>query len=125
MCISDTWRALNGRHPGTAHCLKGVERKRRRLAETETRENLERAFEEYGAPIESVTAFKYLGKILTATDNIWPAVVVNLRDARRSWGRLSRVLNREGADPKVSWAFYIAVTQAVFLFGSETWLLTV
>ena len=38
-------RALNGRHPGTAQCAKGAERKRRRLAETETKENLKRDFE--------------------------------------------------------------------------------
>ena len=38
-------RALNGRHPGTAQCAKGAERKRRRLEETETRENSELAFE--------------------------------------------------------------------------------
>ena len=30
-------RALNGRHPGTVQCKKGAERKRRRLAEAETR----------------------------------------------------------------------------------------
>ena len=62
-------RALNGWHPGTTQCLKGAERKRRRLAETETRENSERVFEAYRAPIESMTEFKYLGMILTATDD--------------------------------------------------------
>ena len=36
---------------------------------------------------------------------------------------MSRVLGREGADPKVSRALYIAATQAVLLFGSETWVL--
>ena len=116
-------RALNRWHPGTSQCLKGAERKRRRLAEAETQENLERAFEAYGAPIESVTGFKYLGIILTATDNDWPEVVGNLWVVRRSWGRLSRVLGREGADPKVLQAFYITVTQVVLLFGSETWVL--
>ena len=74
----------------------------------------------YGETIKSVSEFKYLGRILAATDDDWPAVVGNLGKARRSWGRLSRVLSREGADPKVSRAFYIAVTQAVLLFGSET-----
>ena len=58
-----------------------------------------------------------------ATDDDWPAVVGNLGKARRIWGRLSRVLGREGADPKVSRAFYIAVTQEVLLSGSETWVL--
>ena len=95
-------RALNGRHPGTVQCEKGAERKRRRLTETETRENSERAFEAYGAPIDSVLEFKYLGRILTATYDDWPPVVGNLRKARRSWVRLSRVLSKEGADPKVS-----------------------
>ena len=36
-------RALNGRHLGTAQCLKG-----QRPEEKETRENLEQAFEAYG-----------------------------------------------------------------------------
>ena len=99
------WRALNGRHQGTSQFLKGAERKRRRMEETDTRENSKQAFEAYGAPIESVTAFKYLGRILTATDDNWPEVVGNLGKSRRSWGRLSRVLGREGAYPKLSRAF--------------------
>ena len=38
--------------------------------------------------------------------------------------RLSKVLGREGADPKVSRTFYIAVTQQVLFFGEEMWVLT-
>ena len=41
-----------------------------------------------------------------------------------TWGKLARILGREGADPKVSRYFYIAVTQQVLLFGAETWVLT-
>ena len=37
---------------------------------------------------------------------------------------MSRVLGREGADPKVSRSFYTAVTQSVLLFGEENWVLT-
>ena len=117
-------RALNGRHPGTVQCLKGAERKRRRMADKETRKNSEQTFKAYREPINCVLELKYLGRILTATDDDWPAVVGNPGKARRSWGRLSRVLAREGADPKVSRTFYIAVTQAMLLFGSETWVLT-
>ena len=79
------WRALNWRHPGTAECVKGVERKKQRLVDTETRENSEQAFEAYGATIESVSEFKYLGRILTATEDDWKAVVGNLRKARQKW----------------------------------------
>ena len=43
---------------------------------------------------------------------------------RVTWGRLTRILGREGADPKVSRNFYIAVTQQVLLFGADTWVLT-
>ena len=88
-------------HPGNTQCAKGAERKRRRLAETETRENSERAFKACGEPIEAVSEFKYLGRILMATANDWPAVAGNLNKAWRRWGRLARVLRREGADPKV------------------------
>ena len=77
-----------------AQCAKGAERKRRRLAETETRENLDRAFSTYWQPMETVTEFRYLGRLLTATDNNWPAVVGNIKKAWRIWGRLDWVLGR-------------------------------
>ena len=89
-----------------------------------TRENLEWAFRAYGKPMETVTEFRYLGRLLTAMDDDWPAVEGNIKKARRSWGRLDQVLGREGVDPKVSQTFYIAVTQQVLLFGAETWVLT-
>ena len=111
-------KALDGRHLGTAQCAKGAERKRRRLSETETRENLDRAFHAYGQPMEAVSEFRYLGRLLTETDDDWLVVAGNIKKARRSWGRLDRVLGREGEDPKVSRTFYIAVTQQVLHFGA-------
>ena len=71
-----------------------------------------------------MTEFKYLGRLLTAGNDYWPAVVGNLGKARRIWGRLARVLGREGADPKVLSFFYTSVTHVVLLFGVETWVLT-
>ena len=59
-------RVLNRWQPGTAQCHKGAEHKRRRMAEVE---NSEHAFEAYVAPIEIVMEFKYLGRILRATDD--------------------------------------------------------
>ena len=47
-------RALNGRHPATAQCTRGADRKRRQLAEVETRDISERAFEAYREPIQNV-----------------------------------------------------------------------
>ena len=117
-------KALNGRHLGTLQRQKGAERKRRRLTETEARKNTERAFHAFGKPMEAVSEFRYLGWLLTATDDDWPAVARNIWKARMSWVHLARVLRREGADPKVSRSFYTAVTQQVLLFGAETWVLT-
>ena len=84
----------------------------------------EREFHAYGEHMRAVTEFRYLGRVLTDTDDDWPAVAGNIWKARASWGRLARVLGREGADPKVSRSFYSDVTQQVLLFGAESWVLT-
>ena len=115
---------LNGRHPVTAQCARGEERKGQRLAEAETRESSKQAFEVYGEPIYNVSAFRYLGRVLTVGDDDCLAVVGNLEKARKSWGRLSQILRREGADTKVSVNFYKVVAQVVLLFRSEKWILT-
>ena len=96
---------LNGRHLETSQCRKGTEQKRRRLAETELETTSEKAFHAYRTKIRAVTEFKYLGRILTNTDGDWPAVAGNIRKARASWGRLARILVREGADLKVTRSF--------------------
>ena len=75
-------RALNSRHPATAQCARGAERKRRWPAEADLRESSERAFEAYREPLENVTAFRYLGQVLTAGDDDWLAVVGKFDKAR-------------------------------------------
>ena len=63
-------KGLNGSHLGTIQCRNGIERKWRQLAETEMRENSERAFHAYGKPMKAVSEFCYLGRLLTATDGV-------------------------------------------------------
>ena len=118
------WRALNGRHKSTMMCKSGAERKRRRLAEAEIKDNTEIAFEVYGKQIQSVPRFTYLGRVITAGDDDWPAVAGNLAKARKSWRRLQGILRREGATPRISGNFFKAVVQQVLLFGAETWVVT-
>ena len=67
-----------------------------------------------------MTEFKYLGRVLTAGNDDWRTVVRNLGKAWSSWGRLARMLGREGADPKVPRYFYTAFAQVVLLFGENT-----
>ena len=85
---------------------------------------MERAFEAYGEQLESVPRFTYLGRVMTAGDDDWPAVAGNLAKAWRSWGRLHMILGREGATARISGAFFKAVVQQVLLFGAETWVVT-
>ena len=67
-------KALNGRHLDTNQCRTGAEMKLRRLAAAEGEEATERAFHAYGKKMRAVTEFRYLGRILTNTDDNWPAV---------------------------------------------------
>ena len=71
-----------------------------------------------------MTTFKYLVRMMTAGDDDWPEVTGNLQMSRKSWGRMSRILSRDGADPKVTGYFFKALVQVVFLFRVETWVLT-
>ena len=46
-----------------------------------------------------------------------------LKKVRQVWGRLGKLLQREGMEPEVSEKLYHTVVQAVLLFGVETWVL--
>ena len=63
-------------------------------------------------------------RVVTVVNDDLPAVASNLQKSRKSWGQMSRILIREGADPKVSGHFFKAVVQVVLLFGAGTWVLT-
>ena len=88
------------------------------------RESFESIFQAYGEPLDTVTLFKYLGRVLTAEDDNWPALSSNLRKSRKIWMWMTRILVREGADPRISRLFFKAVVKDVLLFGSETWVMT-
>ena len=48
----------------------------------------------------------------------------NLGRARGKWGRLAKILVREGAGKRTMGRFYVEVVQVVLLFGSKTWVMT-
>ena len=59
-----------------------------------------------------------------STDDDWLEVERNLRRARGKWGRTTKILGREGEDNRTTGRFYVAVVQAVLLFWSEIWVLS-
>ena len=63
------WKSLNGTHRCTAQFTWGVDRNRQQLAAEEEREVTTRAFSAYGQPLEMVTSFKYLGRVILETDD--------------------------------------------------------
>ena len=94
-----TRKALNGRHLETSQCRTGTERKRRRLAEAELEITSEKEFHAYGTKMRAVKEFKYLGRVLTNTDDDWPAVDGNTRKARANWGRLCVTFGSASSPP--------------------------
>ena len=62
------WEALNGRHPAMEICSKGAERKLWRQVEEGAHASAAAAFQAYGQSLAIVLLFKYLGRVLTASD---------------------------------------------------------
>ena len=85
-----------------------MEQKRCRLAAEDTREIVSRYLKAYGSPLETVTYFKYLGRILTTSDDDWTEFVGNLRKAWKNLARLLRILEREGDITRLSGMFFKA-----------------
>ena len=69
----------------------------------------------------TLTAFKYLGWIIITSYDDWPVMVGNLQKARKSWSQYSRILGREGTNPRVLRVLFKTVVQAVIIFQSDMW----
>ena len=111
-------------HWQTARCKKGAERKWRRLAEEEEKEVTSREFSAYGIPLEMVTSFRYLGRVILASNEDWMLVVWNLAKERAVCSRMTSILRKEEADPRVSIFFLKSVARSVLVFVAETWVVT-
>ena len=59
------WWYLNGSYQHTVQCMKGVERKQRKLVAEEDRAVTSRVFIAYGHPLEMMNSFRYLGRVIT------------------------------------------------------------
>ena len=66
--------------------------------------------------IKGVRRFNSLKRLLEWSYDDWPAVLHNIRKSSQVWGRLRKLLRREGAELTVSAKFYHVVVHAVLLF---------
>jgi hypothetical protein len=113
-----------GTHPETSECKKWAMRAQKVTNKEERATAIETKFYVNGLELKRVTEFKYLGRILDAEDSDYKAINHNLHKAKQQWGRLVRVLGSVKGKPKTMAKFYMAIVQAVLLFGSETWAIT-
>jgi len=112
-------------HRESRRCQLGRVRKRKRELEIGQLRALEStAFKVADSVLENVETFLYLGRVVTATTQDWPAVARNITRARKRWGRFSMLLRREGASPRVSGLFYKAVVMSALLYACETWVIS-
>jgi hypothetical protein len=111
-------------HPETSECKKWTKRAESETKQEEKNKAIETKFYVNGQVLQRVTEFKYLGRILDAEDNDQKAIKYNLTKAKQQWGRLTKVLASTKGKPRTMAKFYMAIVQAVLLFGSETWVLT-
>ena len=75
-------------------------------------------------PLEMVSSFVYLGRVVTHNNSDWATLYRNLKKALKRWGLVSRVLEKTGASARVRGMFYKVVVQTVLLYGCETWTVT-
>jgi hypothetical protein len=117
-------RNVGESHQQTAECKKFALRLEARISQ-ERNEKLakETVFTVFDEPIETVTEFKYLGRIVNDRDDDKPTIMHNLKKAGKVWGNIHRLLSQEkDRNIKVVVSVYRTIIQALLLYGSETWV---
>jgi hypothetical protein len=117
--------AMNmGKHQVTSTCKKGRGRRSNEMLQNKQAEAEKVTFRVYGEELERVKEFRYLGRILTEDDDDTKNIIEQLKRARQKWNSIAKILKREGANAKTMAKFYMAVVQAVLLYGAESWTIT-
>jgi hypothetical protein len=116
--------ATNESHRSSLGCYTNSEKRRRYFKNLEKKKAKEVVFRCGDSEINRVTEFKYLGRMLEEHDNDECAVNRQIDRAKKTWGRVGKVLSARGVHCRTMGYFYKAIVQAVLLYGSETWTIT-
>jgi hypothetical protein len=117
---------LNGGHHRTELCQWGWEKNQQHAAAVCSQEALGLLFMVYGEELERVEVIKYLGRqrLIVYDDANAQAMRSNLRKVRGCWAWILCVLRAKNAAARTCRMFYKTIVQAVLLYGSETWSLS-
>ena len=100
-------RSVGIKHQQTADCIRWTKIREDREADKVNKETVAgTVFHVQGVPIETVSEFKYLGRVVKNNDDDWPAVNQNLKKATATWGRICKILSKEGAKTQRQWNQY-------------------
>jgi hypothetical protein len=112
-------------HLESEDCKRYAEIKRNRRTDLKQQSAKNVSFSINGIAIKKVKSFKYLGRMLTETDDDLEAVELQLKKARMTWGRMCKILQKKtNGNPRIMSIFYKTIIQSVLLYGSESWVLT-
>ena len=79
----------------------------RRVAEDEAQAGTVTILWSYDRPLETVSSFKYPGRLLAAIDDNWTVLITNIQKSRKSWFCMDQILEWEGADNRMSGSFML------------------
>jgi len=112
------------RHLRSALCECGHIRNHFRELQQQRHQIFSTVFTIDGKPVETVPAFKYLGRWLHFMDDDHFTVLQNIRNAQIRWHQIMHFLARHGTSRGAMGRFYVAAIHAILLYGAETWTLT-
>ena len=112
------------KHVNSKTCQKGRTRRmyERKQDVHSAAENV--SFLVNGVLLVRASEFVYLGRAVREDGRDTTCIVRRISKARQRWGSVAKILKREGACSKVMAKFYLAVVQAVLLYGSDSWIIT-
>ena len=111
------------RHRNTATCKKLQQRRKNEISQDEQAKANNIKFYVYDKELEIVKSFKYLGRTLSDREDDTECIEYNIRKTRQRWNGIAKILKREGANSTTMAKFYMAIVQAVLLYGSGTWVI--
>jgi hypothetical protein len=62
--------------------------------------------------------------MMAQDDDDTQAIRAQLQKARATWAWVGKVLRGENTSPTIAAKFYLAVVQAILLYGSKTWVIS-